>query len=87
MWLQGLDLHREGITAALIDTTSFGFAGIEEDLESTKELLIKYAGEHGSVSILQKVQAIRGHRSFWWQGITELHNCTRSAEALFIPRT
>ena len=44
MWLQGLDLHQEGITAALIDSTSFGFAGIEEDLESTKELLIRYAG-------------------------------------------
>ena len=50
MWLQGLDLQREGITAALIDSTSFGFAGIEEDLESTKELLIRYAGDMNYLS-------------------------------------
>ena len=54
MWLQGLDLHREGITAALIDTSAFGFAGIEEDLDSAKELLIKYAGDDDPKEVLSK---------------------------------
>ena len=45
VWLQELDLQREGVVAALIDTAAFGLAELEEDLVGTRELLIKYAGE------------------------------------------
>ena len=45
VWLQELDLQREGVVAALIDTAAFGQVELEEDLIGTRELLIKYAGE------------------------------------------
>lgn len=44
VWLQDLDLLQEGVVAALIDTAAFGQEDVEEDLASTRELLIKYAG-------------------------------------------
>ena len=45
VWLRELDLAHEGIVTALIDTSAFGQAGIIEDLEGTKNILIEYAGK------------------------------------------
>ena len=46
-WLKDLDLDKEGIVAALIDIEAMEQSGISiaEDLEDTKDLLIKYAGK------------------------------------------
>ena len=46
-WLKDLDLEREGIVSALIDVEAMEQSGIDiaEDLESTKDMLIKYAGK------------------------------------------
>ena len=44
-WLKGLDLEKEGIVTALIDATVFEQSVIAEDLASSKDMLINYAGE------------------------------------------